>query len=360
MRLVAALLIALTVVAPAVRGDAAPGSESLSAAVEAPAPAASGRVPAACGSDGDYVWAHLRACGWPSAGSTGPRASACPNDRLVPRGSSTRSTIHVRRAGAVISCKNFKGCLSIEARNVTLRDVKATCTSGKTGEAANGTAVIKVQNGASATLARVRTDGMKGVHACVWHQGTRLTIGRLDCSGANDGVFSWADTGYSRTTGDNFEIKNSYFHGFTTRTANGHVDGYQTEGARHGAIRHNTFAMTSDDRNSTDSAIAIWNGIRSSSDIGVRNNLIAGGGFAIYAHDYSPSEANPRGGNSVTNIRFVDNVFSRRLFGCVGSYGVWFPRGAPTDGWNRSGNKVLETGQRIDGRNPTYRGRTCN
>jgi hypothetical protein len=39
---------------------------------------------------------------------------------------------------------------------------------------------------------------------------------------------------------------------------------------------------------------------------------------------------------------------------------VWYPRGAPTDGWNRSGNVVLETGQNIDKVNPTYQGWTCS
>jgi hypothetical protein len=61
----------------------------------------------------------------------------------------------------------------------------------------------------------------------------------------------------------------------------------------------------------------------------------------------------------VTKIRFVGNVFSRHLFGCVGSWGVWFPRGRPTDGWRRSGNRVLETRADIDSRNPTSNGRAC-
>jgi hypothetical protein len=198
---------------------------------------------------------------------------------------------------------------------------------------------------------------MKGNHACVWHQGSRMTARYLHCTGVNDGVFSWSD---GRTGGNNFTLAGSLLTGFTTRTANGHADGYQTEGASHGVIRHNTFLMTSDDGNSSNAAVAIWNGMRSSSDIVVDDNLIAGGGFSVYAHDYSPSEANPAGGNSVTDITFTDNVFSRRLFGCVGYYGVWFPRGRPTDGWHRTGNKVLETRQDVDGRNPTYQGRTCN
>ena len=80
----------------------------------------------------------------------------------------------------------------------------------------------------------------------------------------------------------------------------------------------------------------------------------------MYAEDYSPSEANPAGGYTVTNVSFTNNRFSTVHYGCVGGFGVWFPRGAPTDGWRRSGNTVLETGANVDGGNPTSGGRACN
>jgi len=249
--------------------------------------------------------------------------------------------------------------LSIEAPNVTVRDVQIACTSGKTGTDANGTAVIYIDDGASATIDHVDLNGMNGVHACVWHQGVAMTAVAINCYGINDGIFSWADTDYSSTTGDHFTIRDSYFHDFTSKTSNGHIDGYQTEGAGDGLISHNTYLMTSDDNNSTDSAIAIWNSLKSSHDISVTNNLIAGGGFAVYAEDYNPSEENPAGGYTVTNISFVGNRFSTRLFGCVGYFGVWFPRGNPPDKWRRSNNAVLETGARIDTGNPTFAGRSC-
>ena len=58
-------------------------------------------------------------------------------------------------------------------------------------------------------------------------------------------------------------------------------------------------------------------------------------------------------------------MFSTYASGCVGLYGVWFTRpswpgqGGPTDGWHRSGNRVLETGQNIDSHNPTRNGVLC-
>ena len=273
--------------------------------------------------------------------------SACPNG-LTENAGSTSRVIRVTTANTRIECQNIVGCLSIEAPNVTVSNVKIACTSGRTGEAANGTAVIFIDDGASATIDRVEINGMSGVHSCIWHQGTSMTARAVNCYKVNDGIFSWANKSYSQTTGDNFTITDSYFHDFTTKTANGHADGYQTEGAGNGLIRHNTYLMTSDAQNDSNSAIAIWNSLRSSHDIVVQSNLIAGGGFSIYAEDYSPSESSPAGGYTVTDISFSDNVFSNHLFGCVGYYGVWFPRGRPTDGWQRQGNVLLETGANLD------------
>ena len=358
LRRVATALVAVALlILPLGQSTASPSPVTFASAS---AGAAVQRVPAACARNGNYVWSHLVACGWPGPGNTGPRLTRCAHDRLVKRGTTPTAVIHVRRAGAVIACQDITGCLSIEAPNVTVRDVRVTCTSGRTGEAANGSGAIKVQTGASAAIQRVRVDGMRGVHSCVWHMGTRLSVTRLNCLRVNDGIFSWGTSGDPSSAGNHFTIAESYFHGFTTRTANGHVDGYQTEGASYGRIHHNTYLMTSDSGNDSNSAIAIWNGNKSSHDITVSNNLISGGGFAVYAEDYSPSEANPAGGYSVTNVRFTGNVFSKHLYGCVGFWGVWYPRGRPSDGWRRSGNTVLETAANIDHRNPSSNGHVCS
>jgi hypothetical protein len=181
----------------------------------------------------------------------------------------------------------------------------------------------------------------------------------VDCYGVDDGIFTWAS---SNTAGDGFTIEDSYFHDLTPLTANGHMDGFQTEGAKNGTIRHNTYAMSVDGT----SAIAIWNSLKSSSDILIENNLLAGGGATIYAEDYNPSEPSPQGGFSVTNIRFERNVFSTRVSPCVGKYFVWYARpqfpygGGPTDGWIRTGNLVRETGENVDTGNPHVNGQLCN
>src|SRR5262249_15237949 len=243
------------------------------------------------------------------------------------------------------------GGIQVRARTVVIRDSLVSNAAG----GADGSGVININPGASATVEHSTLDGGNATQACLWHEGSRLTARFNDCLRVTDGVFSWATQTGVNGTGDNFTLENNYFHAFTTQAANGHIDGYQTEGARNGVIRHNTFDISQDQN----SAVAVWNSRKSSDNILVDHNLMAGGGFTVYAEDYSPSEQSPSGGHTVTRIRFTGNVFSTVHFGCVGSYGVWFPRGRPTDAWNRSGNVVLETGQHVDGGNPTYRGAPC-
>jgi len=216
------------------------------------------------------------------------------------------------------------------------------------GETVNGTGVIQVLPGASVTIERTTLDGELGVHACIWDEGTNLVARGNDCMNVNDGIFIW-DT-------DNFTIEDNYLHDFTTETANGHIDAFQTEGASHGVIRHNTFDVTE----GQNACVAIWNSRANSDDYLVENNLMAGSGFAVYAEDYSPSEQSPAGGYSVTNVRFLNNRFSTVHYDCVGSYGVWYPRGNPTDAWVRTGNVVVETGESIDSGNPHVNGQLCN
>ena len=283
------------------------------------------------------VWSNLAACGWAGPGNTG-----------YPAGTALRTTATSGKTvtvdNTVIDGEKISGGLVIEAKNVIVRNSWITNSAG----GANASAVVDVAPGASATITHNTLDGLNATHACIWHEGTSVVASSNNLFGCNDGIFSWK--------GDNFTLTDNYIHTLTTQAANGHVDGFQTEGAANGVIRHNTFDISQDQT----SAIAIWNSLKSSSNILIDSNLIAGGGFSVYAEDYSPSEASPAGGYTVTNIRITNNRFSTVHFGCVGYYGVWFPRGAPTDGWNRTGNTVLETGAKVDAGNPTYKGLACN
>ena len=203
----------------------------------------------------------------------------------------------------------------------------------------------------SATIDHVEVDGNSAVHTCIWHEGAAVTANAVDCHDIEDGFFVWGT--------DNFTITNSYVHGFNAVESNGHFDGFQTEGAGNGLLRHNTFDLPLD----STGAVSIWNSMRDTRDITVEDNLVRGGGFSVYAQDYHPSEASPTGGYSMTGIRFVNNKFSSALSSCVGTWGVWFFRsgwtyqGGPTGGWGangntRSGNVIIETQRNLDTGNP--------
>jgi hypothetical protein len=354
--------------APAILAAAVLSSAAASASTQAPtrATAHAAALPAYCATGGAPLWSNLATCGWPGPTNTGPDPAACPNG-LASVGTTPTQTVTLKTAGAVISCENITGMVTIAAANVTIANSTITASSGKLGMAANGTAGITVADGASATLTNTTVNGTDGVHACVWDQGTALTVTGMNCYGADDGIFSWADPTYSQTTGSNFTITGSYFHDLTTATSNGHEDGYQTEGAANGLIQHNTYQLTP----AADAAIAIWDSRRSATSITITGNLITGGGFAAYAEDYNPGTGAPgtttaAAGYTVTAITFTANTFSTYASPCVGKYGVWFTRptwtpyqGGPTDGWNRTGNTVLETGEHIDSANPHQNKTLC-
>ncbi len=280
------------------------------------------------------VWNNLEACGWPGPDNTG-----------YPAGKSLRNTSGriINADNTVIEGEKITGGLVIDAKNVVVKNSWVIQSAG----GVNASGVIKIEPGASVTIVRTTLDGSNATHAGIWYEGARLVARENNIYGVNDGIFSW--------DGDNYVIEDNYLHDFTEDAANGHVDGFQTEGASHGIIRHNVFDVQQDQT----SAVAIWNGRRDSDDILIENNLMAGGGFTVYAHDYHPSSDNPTGGNSVTNVRILNNKFSTVHYPCVGVFGVWFVRGAPTDRWNRLGNVVLETQQNIDSSNPIVDGWEC-
>lgn len=293
------------------------------------------------------VWHNLEACGWAGPANTG-----------YPIGTTLKPTLGrtVNVDNTVIDGEKITGALKIAAKNVTIKNswIISDFSILGTGRALNGTGVVSIEPGASATILHSTLDGSNATHAGIWHSGTSMAAIGNNIFGVNDGIFSWSDRS-SLTAGWNVTIEDNYLHDFTILAANGHIDGYQTEGASHGVIRHNTFYITQ----AQNAAVSIWNSMRDSDDFLIDNNLAAGAGFIMYAEDYHPSEQNPKGGYSVTKVVHSNNRFSTALYPCAGYYGVWYPRGSPTDGWHRSGNLILETGENVDFANPHVNGQPC-
>jgi virginiamycin B lyase len=173
------------------------------------------------------VWRNLETCGWPGPGNTG-----YPADTILNATPSRTITVD----GTVIDGEKIVGGLTIAARNVVVKNSWITQSAG--GRNASG--VIVVEPGATATIERNTLDGTNSTHAGIWYEGNRLVARGNHIFGVNDGIFSW--------DGDNFTIEDNYLHDFTVDAANGHIDGFQTTGASHAVIRHNTFDIHADSK----------------------------------------------------------------------------------------------------------------
>lgn len=230
------------------------------------------------------VWHHLEKCGWPGPANTGYLNGS------VLKVTDGRT---ITADNAVVDGEKIIGAIRIAAKNVTIKNcwIISNFSSIGAGRALSGTGVITVEPGASATIAHSTLDGSNATHAGIWDAGTSVTAIGNNIFGINDGIFSWPDAS-SPTAGWNVTIEDNYLHDFTTLAANGHIDGYQTEGASHGIIRHSTFYISQEQN----AAVAIWNSRRDSDDFVIDNNLAAGAGFLMYAEDYNPSEQSPGGG----------------------------------------------------------------
>ncbi len=319
--------------------------------------------------------------------------SGCPNG-LTTLGSSTKDITNINTENTVIECKDVKGSLNITAQNVTIKNSKVSYDAGG-GLSVGGSGVIKILDDASATIEQVELDGMNKTHACIFNLGVKgntlkysMVVKRVNCHNANDGIFSWYSSPGSKypskypNTASDFIIEDSYLHDFTEGAANGHIDGYQTQGTSNGIIRRNTFNVfirpgdTHVEGGGLNSAMAIWNVSNNVNNYEISNNLISGGNFTIYAYDRHPEVKPPEnggngvGGYYVKGVKVLNNSFSNYFNKCIGKYGVWFERpkwpplfGGPTGGWSsdnsnpdanyRYGNSVLETGLDLDSGNPS-------
>lgn len=276
--------------------------------------------PEQCLNGGKYMWENLEKCGWPGVNNTGVNISECPNG-LTTLGSSTKSITTINTENTTIECKEVKGSLNIAAQNVTIKNSKLSYDAGG-GESVGGSGVIKILDDASATIEQVELDGMNRTHACIFNLGVKgdtlkysMIVRKINCHNASDGIFSWYSAPGSKypskypNTASDFIIEDSYLHDFTEGAANGHIDGYQSQGTSNGIIRRNTFNVSIRPGDThvigggLNSVMAIWNVSNNVTNYEVSNNLISGGNFAIYVYDRHPEvlpdSEKEKGGNGV-------------------------------------------------------------
>lgn len=258
--------------------------------------------------------------GYPARSDTGPLASPLrqvpgqvsggPGWRYDPRG-----WVEVYGRGAVLSGLSLRCNINVAASDVTIKDVRIV-TGGPTAIG------ISLRHARDVTVADSRISGRNTGKG-------RLMAGVKDVFGDSTGVrvlynnIAKFETGVQLETG---LVKGNYIHdpGFM---AGDHTNGIMSNGGNPGmlTIDHNTILI---DRGQTD-AIGLFEDFGVQENRLITDNLLAGGGYAIYA-------GQKRGGAPTSNIVIRGNQISTKYFAKGGYYGcitAFNPRGAK-DRWS--------------------------
>ena len=224
------------------------------------------------------------ACGYPDATNTGVQ----PGTTLTSSGCVT-----ARTDGQVIENLVIDGCtISVEAQNVTIRNVKLTHTSVDMWG-------IIVREGASAKIQNVEVAGRDKSTKSVQYAILSQTMNPVTVDRAN--LHHCADC----IQGERMVVTNSYIHDMAN-PPDAHVDGFQCNGSCEVTLRGNTIF----NEWSQTSAIALFADFGTPRNSTIDNNLLAGGGYSLYA-----------GTDSATGIKVTNNRFSRLYFPKGGYWG---------------------------------------
>lgn len=200
---------------------------------------------------------------FPDAACTGP--------------TSTNLTVHngnmsVSTPGTVVEGRDIRGCVSVNAADVTIRNTKITCGFAY--------GIFTYQNTVNLTVEDVEIDC--GGTPTTGIAGKNVTIRRADIYNCENGLSIDGD----------FTVIDSYIHDLRP---DGHVDAIQmNENASNIIIRHNTLFTQS-----PGGTAAIIAHPRGQQNVFVENNLLGGGTYTLYC---------PR--DSSTNFRVTDNMWS--------------------------------------------------
>ena len=253
-------------------------------------------------------------CGFPDATNTGVPAGmalkAVPGQVSSGPGwrFNTNGWVQVSGNGAVLSGLYIPYNVNIAASNVTIKDVRVAVGGNKLGISLRHTKNVTIEDtdiyGPSPGPSRLAT-GIKDVFG----NSTGLKILRVDIWHFKTGV--QLESGL---------IANSYIHNPGFRSGD-HINGITSNGGKTAqlTIQHNTILVG---HNQTD-AIGLFEGFGIQANRLVENNLLAGGGYTIYAGQMS-------GRAKTYNIRIINNKISRVYYPNGGFYGdadLFNPRG---------------------------------
>jgi hypothetical protein len=256
----------------------------------------------------------LRACGYPSAATTGVK-----NERKLKKSGSVTAD----RDGQVVENLDITGEINITASNVVVRNVRVS--------ASDGDWVVIIRPGAENVTIKdseiMSPAGATVDNACIFNiSDTRPRMVRLDIHGCSAGVSSGGG-----------RLRDSYIHdpGYTPGLS--HITLVASNSDGHFTIKHNTILNPYDQT----AAVAFYQDFGAQSDNLVVDNLLAGGGYVVYGGNGDYAETH--------DIRFVGNRISRIYHRRGGYYGVVasFDRHNPGNEW--SGNYWDDTLKAVHG-----------
>ncbi|MEV6596527.1 hypothetical protein AB0M36_06605 [Actinoplanes sp. NPDC051346] len=228
--------------------------------------------------------------GFPNAGTTGVPAG-------VTLKAATTTSLRIRKAGTVIDRADIRGEISVEANNVTIKNSRVV-------NAGNWGIVQRPEvSGLVVKDSEIRGNGKDRLQYAILNLGSGdISILRNDISGVSDAL----STNVGLIEG-NYLHDPVYFDG-------DHTDMIQSNSGppagQRLVIRHNTVVNTLEQT----AAIALFQDFGVQHDATIEHNLLAGGGYALYA-------GAGKLGTSY-NIRVIGNVFSREVFAKSGQYGA--------------------------------------
>jgi hypothetical protein len=224
-------------------------------------------------------------CGYPDATTTGVRPQVTLRRYARPV---TITTDGATFQNAVVPS------LEVQADNVTIRNVRITDTGEGWGIGLRGTRNTHID------------------HVEILPAGARLLVGIKDVTGSSTGT-TITHTEIARTTTgiQTHEglIADNYIHDMALQEGD-HLNGTTSNGSTEPlTIRHNTILNQHDQ---TD-AISLFQDFGPEGNRTITDNLLAGGGYTIYAGGYGP--------HPTFNIKITHNRISRIYFPQGGSYG---------------------------------------
>ncbi|MDC0678201.1 right-handed parallel beta-helix repeat-containing protein [Sorangium atrum] len=236
----------------------------------------------------------------------------------VPAGTSLtvmEGDLNITDANTVIDGKDIRGCVSVNAPGVVIRNSRVSCPSfvvvSSFGGAYTGTGLLIEDS-------EIDCQGTSGTAVA----DTNFTVRRVDIHGCENGFDLDGDV----------LIEDSFVHDLY-QSAEAHTDGAQITHVGHDVtLRHNT--IYANDGTSAIISPDVSAGVLS--NVIIEKNLMAGGAYTLYC------QQNGQG----TNCRVVDNHFSTLFYPTVGAYGPW------TDCEDEAevrGNVYHETGEPLPG-----------